>query len=58
MRRSKCSFVEFLYLIGLVLCVIIIIGFLGLEVFLWIRYGNKPITEIPAWAYSLMFNKE
>lgn len=42
-----------LYLIPVILCIVLV----GFVIYVWIVYGGKPITEIPAWALWLIWNK-
>ena len=37
--------------------VVLIILLMGAEVVVWVKYGNKPISEIPVWALWFMFNR-
>ena len=39
------------------LFIIIIVGLASVEIFCWITYGKKPITEIPSWALWFMIGK-
>ena len=41
--------VMFFFLIALA------IGAIAVEIFVWITYGGKPVTEIPSWALVFMF---
>ena len=38
------------------LLILIILGLIGVEIYVWVNYGGKPITEIPAWALWFMFS--
>lgn len=51
MRKRKGNLQVILYLLILA----IIIGLCALSFTACIKYGNKPITEIPAWALLFMF---
>ncbi len=44
-------------LLFIVFCVLVVVAFIGLETYLWINYGGKPIGEIPTWALYLMWGK-
>lgn len=37
------------------LLTLIIIAYVGIEIYVWVTYGGKPIDEIPAWALWFMF---
>ena len=43
--------------LAMILCVLIAVGFIAFEIYVWVRYGSLPITEIPAWALFFMFNR-
>lgn len=45
---------ETILVIILVLCILLTLSFIGLEVYILIRYSNTPISEVPAWAYWFM----
>lgn len=30
------------------------VAFVGMEIYAWLNYGDKPITEIPYWAILIM----
>lgn len=51
MRKRKGN----LQVIPYLLILAIIIGLCALSFTACIKYGNKPITEIPAWALLFMF---
>lgn len=34
---------------------VILAGFTTVEIYVWVKYGNLPITEIPSWAILFMF---
>lgn len=39
----------------LILTVLITLAVIGLEIYVWVEYGNKPAGEIPLWALWLLF---
>ena len=43
------------YFVVISLC-ILLITFIGMEIYVWISYGGKPINEIPTWALWFMFS--
>jgi hypothetical protein len=50
---SKNILKSFIIIVGLLL----IFSYIGLQIYLWITFGNTPIGEIPAWALWLMLGK-
>ena len=44
-----------LIIIGLFLLMCLGIICVGWSIYAFVKYGNKPITEIPAWALWFMF---
>lgn len=32
----------------------LLFAFVGIEIYVWVQYGNKPITEIPSWVLFFM----
>lgn len=42
----------------IVFCILALVAFLGLEIYLWVEYGGKPLGEIPTWALYLMWGKK
>ena len=51
--------IDKLKIIGIITILIIVVGLIlsviGVEIYVWIEYGSKPITEIPAWALWFMW---
>ena len=35
--------------------VLIVLALIGLEIYVWVVYGNKPAGEVPLWALWLLF---
>lgn len=35
--------------------IIIVLAFVGIQMYCWIKYGNKPIQETPNWVNWLMY---
>lgn len=54
-KFSKLKLETFIWAVILTLLVAVVVGFIGLEIFVWIVYGGKPVEEIPFWALWLMF---
>ena len=44
-------------LLFIIFTVLILIAFLGAEIYLWVEYGGKPLGEIPTWVLYLMWGK-
>ena len=41
-----------------IILTILTVGMIVFEIALFIQYGSKPITEIPAWVLIFLFNKK
>ena len=43
----------------LILLAVIVIGFIlfliGMEIYVWVVYGGKPVSELPSWVLFFMF---
>ena len=50
---KKYFLTSLIFILGLLL----FISYIGLQIYLWITFGNTPIGEIPAWALWLMIGK-
>lgn len=37
--------------------VLLLVSFGALELYVWIKYGNTSVGDIPAWALWFMFGK-
>jgi hypothetical protein len=35
--------------------ILIILAYVGIEIYVWVVYGGTPIDEIPMWALRLMW---
>lgn len=44
----------FLWTLFIVISLLAVI-YIGLTIYVIVKYGNQPITEIPSWALWLMF---
>ena len=40
-----------------VICVAIVIGLIAVEIYVYVKYGNKPADEIPGWVWSFWLNE-
>lgn len=55
---SKNIFFKNLIIIFITIFIItLIFSYIGLQIYLWITFGNTPVGEIPAWALWLMIGK-
>ena len=45
---------QVIFYIGVSLFVILVLGMIGLRCFVFFKYANTPIKDIPAWAYWIM----
>ena len=41
----------------IILSLLLLFTFIGFYVYIIITYGNKPISEVPAWVYWFMQRK-
>ena len=41
----------------IIVVVLIALACIGISIYGWINYGDKPIDEIPAWLLYFMFGK-
>ena len=56
MLKNKTKIISDIYgVLILVLSVSFLIGFLGFYITILIKYGGKPLSEIPAWVAFFMF---
>lgn len=53
----KNNWVRVLYIAFYVVCGLLVIGSLAMSVTACAMYGDKPVTEIPAWALWFMFGR-
>ena len=54
---NKDNFISFIGLIFIIAIFVIVFAYIGLQIYLWITFGNTPIGEVPAWALWLMLGK-
>lgn len=59
LRKLKNKFLELLptilYVSIIGLFIALIAGTIGVEIYVWVTYGNKSIDEVPFWALIFMF---
>lgn len=53
-KKSKFDLTTLLLLLPYVIVPLLVIAFIIFRVVVMIKYGNTPITEIPAWVYWVM----
>ena len=47
-----------LVLILAIIGVLLILGLVAVEIYVWITYANTPINELPSWVVFLMFGSK
>lgn len=52
-RKERWTLIGWCSLLALLLIVVILVVFW--EIYVWVKYGGKPVTDIPAWALWFMF---
>ena len=52
----KINILNILLILLTIVIACIVAAFIVLEIYVWLTYGGKPITEIPSWALWLMFD--
>ena len=53
-KKNKIDFTTILLLLPYVIVPLLVIAFIIFRVVVFIKYGDTPITEIPAWVYWIM----
>lgn len=46
------------YIVASIVCLALIISLVIIEILVWVKYGGKPVNEIPAWALLFMFGRK
>lgn len=54
-RRKHDTLITIFYLFIAGLFIAALLGLGVLEIYIWVKYGNMPISEIPAWVLFFMF---
>lgn len=54
-RKIKDTLYLIAYFGIIIFFVALMCGLIGVEIYVWVTYGDAPITEIPAWALFFMF---
>lgn len=44
-----------LVLIVVIIGVLLLLGLVAVEIYIWITYANTPINELPSWVIFFMF---
>ena len=59
MRKSKLLTQDIiLKILGIfftILVIAIVLALIGTEIYVWVKYANTPINELPAWVIFFMF---
>ena len=43
--------------VAIVLPILISCGLIATEIYVWVTYGNLPVSDIPTWALIFMFGR-
>ena len=38
-----------------VIILLLLLAFVGIEIYVWVKYGNTPIGDVPSWVLFFMF---
>ena len=38
-----------------VVIISLLFAFIGVEIYVWVKYGNTPIGDVPSWVLFFMF---
>lgn len=55
MEDRQDILVKIIWVFITVILVATILGLIGTEIYVWIKYANTPISELPAWVIFFMF---
>ena len=55
MENKQDILIKIIWAFVLAILVIGILGLIGTEIYVWIKYANTPINELPAWVIFFMF---
>lgn len=56
--KRKHDIVGSIFLILMIVLFVLVIGsFVGVEIYVWARYAGAPVEQIPVWALWLMFRR-
>lgn len=53
-KKNKKGLPFWLICLG-VFSALVILALIGAEIYAWGKYANVPISEVPVWAWLLMF---
>ena len=56
-EKTKAKFLTAMIYFVDILLILIILSFIGLEIYCWIRYGSLPADEVPSWVHWLMWRR-
>ena len=52
-KKGVCK-EQVIFYIGVGLFVVLVLGLIALRTFVFFRYANAPVKDVPAWAYWVM----
>lgn len=52
--KTKDTLMASVLIFFIILIGILVLGFIVLSIYCWIRYGSLPPEEVPAWVWWLM----
>lgn len=52
-KKGVCK-EQVIFYIGVGLFVVLVLGLIALRTFVFFRYANTPVKDVPAWAYWVM----
>ena len=53
-KKNKGNFTAILLLLPYIILPLLVIAFIIFKVVVMIKYGDTPVTEIPAWVYWIL----
>ena len=56
-KKIKSILATIFYCVVSIVMIGIIVGFIGLNVYVRIKYANVPVGKVPFWVYWFIFNK-
>ena len=56
-KKIKDKLLTLTYILLQSILILLILGFIGLEIYCWVTYGNTPISETPSWVQWIMFRR-
>lgn len=57
LKRTGWKILSLLVTYGIpAIAIIIIVGYIILRCYCFINYGDRPVTEVPAWVWWIMYS--